>query len=76
MKKNEILAVKLMLNEEEIKSWNNQKNAIEKELSSVLDKISSLIEEKRAIEAELKQFTNTVREICAATGKTMDEIEV
>lgn len=46
------------------------------ELILTAEEIRSLNEKKRAIEAELKQFTNTVREICAATGKTMDEIEV
>ncbi|HIU48996.1 MAG TPA: hypothetical protein IAB04_06495 [Candidatus Avimonoglobus intestinipullorum] len=46
------------------------------DLTIIADEIRSLNEKKRAIEAELKQFTNTVREICAATGKTMDEIEV
>lgn len=59
----------------EIISVKNKKDAYTKEIEILDSELEILYEKKRAIEAEIKQYANSVREFCSATGKTHKEFK-
>jgi len=46
------------------------------ELSFISEEIAALYNRKKELEKEMKAFSDSIREICAGTGKTIDDIEV